>query len=65
MATAGGVVFGSDGPDLIALDAARGTELWRFNSGGQIWAAPVAYQVGGTQIVAVAAGNSIMAFAVK
>jgi alcohol dehydrogenase (cytochrome c) len=65
MATAGGVVFGSDVEHLVALDAASGRELWRFNAGGQIWAAPVAFEVGNTQLVVVAAGNSIMAFGLK
>jgi alcohol dehydrogenase (cytochrome c) len=65
MATGGGLVFGSDGSSVVGLDAVSGRELWRFQTGGQIWAAPIAYEVGGTEIVAVAAGSTIIAFGLK
>jgi outer membrane protein assembly factor BamB len=48
---------------VVALDAQKGTELWRFNTGGRIVAAPVTYEVSGRQFVAVAAGHDILAFA--
>jgi alcohol dehydrogenase (cytochrome c) len=63
MSTAGGLVFGSDLETFFALDAATGAELWRFEAGAQIVAAPVSYQLAGRQYVAIAAGRSILAFA--
>jgi len=65
MATAGGLVFGSDRSDMLALDASSGRELWRFNTGGTIWAAPVAYEVDGTEIVTIATGRALIAFSLK
>jgi alcohol dehydrogenase (cytochrome c) len=63
LSTAGQVVFGGDEESFFALDAQKGTELWRFNTGGRIVAAPVTYEVSGRQFVAVAAGHDILAFA--
>jgi alcohol dehydrogenase (cytochrome c) len=63
LSTAGGVVFGSDLDTIFALDAANGRALWGFNAGAQVRAAPVSYRIGGRQYVAVAAGHSILAFA--
>ena len=62
LSTAGGVVFGSDHTDFVALDASTGRELWRFNTGGDIASAPVTYLLGGRQYVEVAAGRAIMVF---
>jgi alcohol dehydrogenase (cytochrome c) len=63
LSTAGGMVFGSDLEVFFALDAATGTELWRFQAGAQILAAPISYQLAGRQYVAIAAGRSVLAFA--
>jgi len=63
LSTAGGLVFGSDMQTLFALDSATGAELWRFHAGAEVMAAPVSYQVAGRQYVAIAAGHSILAFA--
>ncbi len=63
LTTAGGLVFGSDGPDLYALDAATGQQLWSFNSGGHISAPPITYRVDGRQFLAVVAGQDLMTFA--
>ncbi len=60
--TAGKLVFGGDGERFFALDSESGTELWDFAAGAQIWAAPITYELGGRQYVAVAAGRSIIAF---
>jgi alcohol dehydrogenase (cytochrome c) len=62
ISTAGRLVFGGDGEAFIAWDAETGAELWRIETGGTIWAAPVSYEAGGRQFVAVATGRSIMAF---
>jgi alcohol dehydrogenase (cytochrome c) len=48
-----------------ALDARTGTLLWKASLGGQIAAGPMAYQVGGTQYIAIAAGHSLVAFALR
>ena len=50
---------------FMALDAADGTELWRASLGGQIVNGPISYEVQGQQYVAVAAGNSLFAFALR
>jgi alcohol dehydrogenase (cytochrome c) len=63
MSTAGGIVFGSDLESFFALDARTGAALWHFEAGGRIAGAPVTYEVDGRQYVAVAAGRSILTFA--
>ena len=56
--TAGGVLFtGELTGDFLALDAATGAVLYRFNTGGPIGGGIVTYAVGGKQYVAVAAGS--------
>ncbi len=64
LATAGNVVFGAirDG-NLVALDARTGKHLWHFQTGASMAASPISYSVNGRQFVAVAAGNTIYAFA--
>jgi len=62
LTTAGNVLFVGDGNLFFALDARTGGEVWRFNAGGGILAAPVTYLAQGEQYVAVAAGRSIVAF---
>jgi alcohol dehydrogenase (cytochrome c) len=64
LATAGQVLFASirDG-NLAALDARTGAPLWHFQTGTTPAASPMSYAVGGTQYVAIAAGNTIYAFA--
>lgn len=64
LSTAGGLIFaGDDQGAFTALDAVSGKALWRFNTGQQITASPVAYSFKGTQYVAVAAGSNVLAFA--
>lgn len=48
-----------------ALDARTGALLWKVNIGGETAAAPITYQVDGTQYVAVAAGHSLFTFALR
>src|SRR6185436_15891987 len=64
LATAGHVLFGAirDG-NLVALDARTGTHLWHFQTGASMAASPISYAVNGRQFVAIAAGNTIYAFA--
>jgi len=48
-----------------ALDARTGALLWKASLGGQIAAGPMTYEVDGRQYVAVAAGHSLFAFALR
>jgi alcohol dehydrogenase (cytochrome c) len=64
LATAGGLVFTGDAQGYaIAFDARTGKVLWKFQAGGPIVAPPITYSVDGAQYVAVAAGGSMIAFA--
>jgi alcohol dehydrogenase (cytochrome c) len=62
MSTAGGLLFGSDGPVLYAMDAKTGTRLWAFDAGGHISAPPVTFRNGDRQVVAVVAGQDLLTF---
>ena len=48
-----------------ALDARTGALLWKTSLGGQIAAGPITYEVDGRQYVAIAAGHSLFAFALR
>jgi alcohol dehydrogenase (cytochrome c) len=64
LTTASGlVIFGEDGGALMAVDAATGGKpLWSFQT-NQTWkASPMTYTFDGRQIIAVAAGPTVMAF---
>jgi len=64
LTTAGGLVFTGDGQGyLVALDARTGKPLWHFQTGGSIKAPPITYTLNGKQQVAIAAGSSILTFA--
>jgi alcohol dehydrogenase (cytochrome c) len=63
MSTQAGVVFGGDETRFFALDGRSGKLLWSVETGGTIMAAPVTYEVGGEQFVTIAAGRSILTFA--
>jgi outer membrane protein assembly factor BamB len=62
LATAGDLVFGGDVTRFYALDAETGRELWWFNSGGRIVAAPIAYLVDGREQISVIAGRALLTF---
>jgi outer membrane protein assembly factor BamB len=64
LATAGGLVVTSSREGyFIVLDAATGRLLWRFNTGGQIHANPIAFEAEGKQCLAMAAGQGLFTFA--
>jgi alcohol dehydrogenase (cytochrome c) len=64
LATAGGLVFAGDAEGyLIAFDARSGKVLWRFQTGGMIYAPPISYALEGRQYIAVAAGQTMVTFA--
>src|SRR5438309_3640518 len=50
---------------FIALDARNGELLWKASVGGAVTSGPMSYSVGGRQYVAVTAGNSLFAFALR
>ena len=62
LATAGGLLFGSDGTRLYALDASTGKDLWSFNAGAHISAPPMTFRSGGRQVIAVVAGHDLITF---
>jgi alcohol dehydrogenase (cytochrome c) len=60
LATAGGVVFGGTADRyLFALDDESGKLLWRTRLNGDISGAPISFEVGGRQYVAVGVGGRI------
>jgi alcohol dehydrogenase (cytochrome c) len=64
MATAGGLLFYGDGDGaFVAADASNGKLLWHFNTGQSWKASPMTYMVEGRQYIGMAAGSTIMAFA--
>ncbi len=65
MTTAGGLLFHGDIKGMFrASDAKTGKELWKFNTGSGITAAPMTYTLDGKQYIAVVSGRtqSIPAF---
>ncbi len=56
LATAGDLVFQAAGPHLVAYDAANGRPIWSYDTGAPAVAAPVAYEIGGVQYVALMVG---------
>jgi alcohol dehydrogenase (cytochrome c) len=63
LSTAGELVFSGDSEgNFIAFDAATGKVLWHFQMGGAVYAAPMAFAVGGKEYVAIAAGSGLFAF---
>ena len=61
LATAGGLVFGTSGGALFALDALTGKELWHVRLGAT-YAPPISFTVEGNQVVAVFAGRAMFLF---
>jgi alcohol dehydrogenase (cytochrome c) len=60
LATGGGIVFGGTADRyLFALDTETGKALWRMRLNGDISGAPITFEVGGRQYVAVGAGGRI------
>jgi len=64
LTTAGGLLFyGETGGGFAAVDAATGKNLWHFETGQGWKASPMTYTVNSKQYVAIAAGNTILSFA--
>ncbi len=63
LSTAGGLVFsGTDEGNFFALDAATGTALWDFQTGGPITANPISFTLEGKQCIAIAASRVLYVF---
>jgi alcohol dehydrogenase (cytochrome c) len=63
LATAGDVAFsGTMEGDFFALDAVTGKQLWRIQTGGEVWSNPISYLSEGKQYVAVTSGSSLIVF---
>jgi alcohol dehydrogenase (cytochrome c) len=59
LSTAGGLTFVGEGNGYFdAFDSKSGALIWRFQTGAGVNAAPMAYDIGGTEYVAVASGGS-------
>jgi alcohol dehydrogenase (cytochrome c) len=66
LSTGGGLVFaGTREGYFFALDDRTGKPLWRFQTGGPIWANPMSFEVNGRQHVAIASGSAIFVFALR
>jgi alcohol dehydrogenase (cytochrome c) len=58
LATAGGLVFGGTADrQFFALNSATGELLWQTRLNGDVSGAPVSYELGGKQYIAVASGG--------
>jgi alcohol dehydrogenase (cytochrome c) len=66
LTTSGGLLFyGETGGGFAAVDALTGKDLWHFETGQGWKASPMTYAVSNRQYVAIAAGNTILSFALR
>jgi alcohol dehydrogenase (cytochrome c) len=64
LSTASNLIFGGDmDGNVMAFDAASGKNLWHFQTGSPIFAAPATYMLDGRQYVVMPAGTTLYAFA--
>ena len=65
MTTAAGLVFAGDHEgNFMAFNAATGENLWHYQTGSRIWgAAPMTFMLDGRQLVLIASGTTLTAFA--
>ena len=63
LATATGIVFfGEDSGTFSAADAVTGKTLWSYEAGANWHASPMVYQFDGSELIGVAANNTVIAF---
>jgi alcohol dehydrogenase (cytochrome c) len=66
LATSNGLVFfGEESGAFMAADAATGKPLWSFQTSVNWKASPMTYSFDGKQMIGVAAGSNIIAFALR
>jgi alcohol dehydrogenase (cytochrome c) len=66
LTTASGLVFGGDmDGNVVALDATSGKDLWHFQTGASIYAAPITYILDGRQYLLMPSGTTLYAFALS
>jgi len=65
LSTAGGLLFTSNGQNVIAFNAATGKILWHSTLMNAPTAGPITYMLDGKQYLLVAAGDSLYAFTVN
>jgi alcohol dehydrogenase (cytochrome c) len=66
LCTAGGILFfGESTGGFAAVDARNGKYLWHFETHAHPYkGSPMTYEVDGRQYVAIAAGASVLSFAI-
>jgi alcohol dehydrogenase (cytochrome c) len=63
LSTGGGLVFGGTNEgNFFALDAKNGKPLWDFQTGGQVVANPIAFNIDGHQHIAISANRVLYVF---
>jgi alcohol dehydrogenase (cytochrome c) len=62
IATGGGLVFGTSGGSVFAVESATGRELWRVFLGADTRAAPISFTIDGKQVIAVSSGRALFLF---
>ena len=62
LSTDGDLVFAGYGNEFHAFDADTGVSLWKTPLGGVVHAAPISYQVGTQQYIAVFSGRTLFVF---
>lgn len=66
LSTASGLVFTGDMEgNVMAFEARSGKNLWHFQTGSAIYAAPITYMLDDTQYVLVPSGTTLFAFALR
>jgi alcohol dehydrogenase (cytochrome c) len=66
LSTASDLVFSGGREGFVfALDARTGQPLWKANVGGLVYSGPMSYAIGRKQYVAIAAGHSLFAYALR
>ena len=60
LATGGGLVFGTSGGTIFALDADNGREAWCLSLGGPTRSGLVSFTVDGQQVILVLAGQDLL-----
>jgi alcohol dehydrogenase (cytochrome c) len=63
VSTASGLVFAGGPGNVMAFDAANGTNRWHFQTGSSLYAGAITYMVDGRQYILMPAGTTLTAFA--